>query len=90
MSRAEEVLLEGDHTPQLEGCGPMSTRLDPGANNAAMVVRGATADGLDVATLSRISQPVVGDVGRLEVGRPVEDGDLVVALAPVGAGKSVR
>ena len=90
MCRAEGVLLEGDHTPQLEGCGPVSTRLDPGANNAAVVVRGATADGLDVATLPRISQPIVGDVGRWEVGRPVEDGDLVVGLAPVGAGKPVH
>ena len=64
----------------------MSTRLDPGANNAAMVIRGATADGLDVATLSRISQPVVEDAGRWEVGQPVEDCNLVVALAPAGMG----
>ena len=51
-----------------------------------MVVRGATADGIDMATLPRISQPVVGDAGRWEVGQPVEDCNLVVALAPAGMG----
>ena len=62
----------------------MGAWLDPGANDAALVIGWATADCLDVAGLPRISQPIVRDISGGEVGRPIKDGHLVVLLALVG------
>ena len=75
-------LVVGDHTPKLEDCGTMGAGLDPRTHNAVPIIWGATADKLDTARLSRISQPVIWQAGK--VGRFIEDGNLVVVSAGVG------
>ena len=83
-------LVLRNHTSQLQDGDAMGAGLDPGANNAVVVIRRATADCLDTARLTRISQPVVGRVVAGDVGRLVEDGHLVPLVALVGTGQSVH
>ena len=83
-------LVLRNHTSQLQDGDAMGAGLDPGANNAVVVIRRATADCLDTARLTRISQPVVGRVVAGDVGRLVEDGHLVPLVALVGTGQSVN
>ena len=81
-------LVVGDHTPKLEDCGTMGAGLDPRTHNAVPIIWGATADKLDTARLSRISQKDIGPTGK--VGGPVQDRHLVVLFAPVGTGQLVN
>ena len=83
-------LVLRNHTSQLQDGDAMGAGLDPGANNAVVVIRRATADCLDTARLTRISQPVVGRVVAGDVGQLVEDGHLVPLVALVGTGQSVH
>ena len=52
----------GDHTAKLEDCGSMGAGLNPRTHNAVPILWGATAEELDMARLSRVTQPVVWDV----------------------------